>query len=173
MPWRYAATLTYVCLWQRVRRLSDYAYHWCDVEGYTKIYLTIFNINKNFPLWGAIKHNAGWISLVGVNKQSSRFYRVDKETQSHSQIYFPLALLRYWIRLLSCLQFVTISGLKISGWTSQWRHNERDGVLNHRRLDCLLNRLFRRRSKKTSKLCVTGLCGGNSQVTGGFPSQMG
>ena len=34
--------------------------------------------------------------------------------------------------------------------------NERDGVSNHHRLDCLLNRLFRRRSKKTSKLCVTG-----------------
>ena len=31
---------------------------------------------------------------------------------------------------------------------------------------CLLNRLFRRRSKKTSKLSVTGLCEGNSPVTG-------
>ena len=38
-----------------------------------------------------------------------------------------------------------------------WRHNECDGVSNHRRLDCLFNRLFRRRSKKTSKLRVTGL----------------
>ena len=36
---------------------------------------------------------------------------------------------------------------------------------------CLLNRLFRRKSKKTSKLCVTGLCGGNSPVTGEFPAQ--
>ena len=36
--------------------------------------------------------------------------------------------------------------------TLQWRHNERDGVSNHQRLDCLLNRLFRPRSKKTSKL---------------------
>ena len=53
----------------------------------------------------------------------------------------------------------------------QWRHNEHDGVSNHRRLECLLNRLFRRRSKKTSKLCVTGLCEGNPPVTGGFPSQ--
>ena len=43
----------------------------------------------------------------------------------------------------------------------QWRHNERDGVSNHRNLDWLLNTLFRRRSKKTSKLCVTGLCDGN------------
>ena len=31
-------------------------------------------------------------------------------------------------------------------------------------------RWFRRRSKKTSKLRVTGLCGGNPPVTSGFPS---
>ena len=37
---------------------------------------------------------------------------------------------------------------------------------------CLLNRLFRRRSKKTSKLRVTGLCAGNLPVTGEFPAQM-
>ena len=34
------------------------------------------------------------------------------------------------------------------------------------------NRWFWRRSKKTSKLCVTGLCVGNSPVTGEFPTQM-
>ena len=43
-----------------------------------------------------------------------------------------------------------------------WRHNDHDGVSNHQPHDCLLNRLFRRRSKKTSKLRVTGLCAGNS-----------
>ena len=53
----------------------------------------------------------------------------------------------------------------------QWRHNERHGVSNPRRNDCLLNRLFRRRSKKTSKLRVTGLCEGNPTVTGGLHSQ--
>ena len=31
--------------------------------------------------------------------------------------------------------------------------------------------LFRRRSKKTSKLRVTGLCAGNSPLTGEFPAQ--
>ena len=36
---------------------------------------------------------------------------------------------------------------------------------------CLLKRLFRRRSKKTSKFRFTGLCGGNSPVTGEFPAQ--
>ena len=49
--------------------------------------------------------------------------------------------------------------------------HDRDGVSNHQRLDGLLNRLFKHRSKKTSKLCITGLCGGNSMVTGEFPSQ--
>ena len=44
--------------------------------------------------------------------------------------------------------------------TLQWRHNERNGVSNHRCFDCLFNRLFRRRSKKTSKLRVTGRCEG-------------
>ena len=44
-------------------------------------------------------------------------------------------------------------------------------VSNHQHLDCLLNRLFRRRSKKTSKLRVTGHHEGNPPVTGGFPSQ--
>ena len=53
----------------------------------------------------------------------------------------------------------------------QWRHNERDGVSNQRRLDYLLSRLFRRRSKKTSKLRVTGLCEGKSPMTGEFPAQ--
>ena len=53
----------------------------------------------------------------------------------------------------------------------QWRHNECDGVSKHQPHECLLSRLFRRRSKKTSKLRVTGLCEGNSPVTGEFPSQ--
>ena len=54
----------------------------------------------------------------------------------------------------------------------QWRHNGRDSVSNYQPRDCLLNRLFRRRSKKTSKLRVTGLCAGNSLGTGEFSTQM-
>ena len=37
-----------------------------------------------------------------------------------------------------------------------WRRNERDCVSNHRPSDCLPNHLFRHRSKKASKLRVTG-----------------
>ena len=53
----------------------------------------------------------------------------------------------------------------------RWRHNGHDSVSNHQRHDCLLNCLSRRRSKKTSKLRVTGLCAGNWQETGEFPAQ--
>ena len=49
--------------------------------------------------------------------------------------------------------------------TVEWRHNGRDIVWHHQLLDCLLNCLSRRISKKTSKLRVTGLCAG----TGEFP----
>ena len=49
-----------------------------------------------------------------------------------------------------------------------WHTNGHNGVSNHQFHDCLLNRLFRRRSK-TSKLHVTGLCEGNSPVIGEFP----
>ena len=54
----------------------------------------------------------------------------------------------------------------------QWRHNGRDGDSNHQPHYCLLNRLFMRRPKKTSKLRVTGLCAGYSPMSSEFPAQM-
>ena len=80
-------------------------------------------------------------------------------------------------KIINCRKNSTID---VSLWTHlcsysipilQWRHNERDGVSNHRCLDCLLNSLFLHRSKKTSKLRVTVLCEGKSPVTGEFPAQ--
>ena len=70
-------------------------------------------------------------------------------------------------------------GIVITPWINEyihvplrWRHNDHTGVSNHQPHGCLLNRLFRRKSKKTSKLRVTGLCVGNSPGTGEFPAQM-
>ena len=48
----------------------------------------------------------------------------------------------------------------------QWRHNGRDGISNHQPHKCLLNLLFKVQIKETSKLRITGLCEGNSPVTG-------
>ena len=68
----------------------------------------------------------------------------------------------YLVHRLTQLQYYTL----------QWRHNGRNGVSNHQPHHCLLNRSFMHRSKKTSKLRVTGICEGNSPVTGEFPAQM-
>ena len=78
-------------------------------------------------------------------------------------------IIRTLFRLLDMIIHVN----RICNMTSplRWRHNGCNGVSNHQPHDCLLNRLFRRRSKKTSKLRVTGLCAGNSPETGEFPAQ--
>ena len=79
--------------------------------------------------------------------------------------------------------------------TVQWRHNKRYGVSNHRRIDCLLtffsgvdqrknqSNMLRYKTCLDTKpvlyqdrfcsltLYVTGLCVGNSPVTGEFPAQ--
>ena len=71
-----------------------------------------------------------------------------------------------------------LTGVSATVWATtkkmkslQWRHNDCDGVSNHQPHHCVLSRLFRRRSKKISKLRVTGLCAGNSPVSGEFPAQ--
>ena len=69
------------------------------------------------------------------------------------------------LRMLLCQ---SVNKILVITAKSQWAR----GVSNHQPLDCLLNRLFSGRSKKTSKLCVTGLCVGDSPVTGEFPAQM-
>ena len=57
------------------------------------------------------------------------------------------------------------------GTPLQWRHTGRDSVSNHQPRECLLSRLIRQISKKTSKLRVIGLCAGNSPETSEFPAQ--
>ena len=75
-----------------------------------------------------------------------------------------------WICSITMLN-VHLCYVKTRYTALQWRHNGCDGVWNHQSNDCLLNRLFRRRSKKTSTLRATGLCEGNSPVTGEFPAK--
>ena len=70
--------------------------------------------------------------------------------------------------LVRCCSVLPISFIVFS-WPLLWRYNEPDGVSNHQPNDCLLNRLFGHRSKKTSKLCVTGLSAGTSPQTVNSP----
>ena len=71
------------------------------------------------------------------------------------------AVAMMYLRFLSVVHWITL----------RWRHDERDCVSNHQPHYCLLSRLFRYRSKETSKLRVTGLCAGHSPGTGEFLAQ--
>ena len=61
--------------------------------------------------------------------------------------------------------------VQVMAWSLQWCHKESDGISNHRCLNWLLTCSFRLRSRKTSKLRITGCCEGNPPETIGFPSQ--
>ena len=52
----------------------------------------------------------------------------------------------------------------------RWRHNESDGS-QISGVSIVFLTVCSGRSKKISKLCVTGLCEGNPPMTGGFPSR--
>ena len=71
-----------------------------------------------------------------------------------------------------CTRVGYMHGVHTRGWILQGRHSGRDSVSNRQPRDCLLKRLFRRRSKKTTQLRVAGLCAWNAPVTGEFPAQM-
>ena len=73
-----------------------------------------------------------------------------------------------WILIGSTMACHLLSDKPLS---LQWRHNGHNGVSNHQPRHCSLNRLFRCRSKKTSKLRVIGLRAGNSPGTGEFLAQ--
>ena len=91
----------------------------------------------------------------------------------HNVIFYYITLIRYTLFcILTTQQRFCLSKDWIQPYPLQWRHNGHDSVSNHQLHHCLLNRLFRRGSKKTSKLRVTGLCVGNSPGAGEFPAQM-
>ena len=108
-----------------------------------------FNKNPEFVI---ITTTAPWYSRV------IKVYKFEQEYLVYTGPFLDLYSLSgrtsYQVRIASW-------SLGAAG-TLRWRHNGRDSVSNHQPHDCLLNLLFRRRSKKTSKLRVTGLCAGNS-----------
>ena len=66
---------------------------------------------------------------------------------------------RGWFHIWILLEWTALTFEHEQLGTLQWRYNEHHSVANHQPYDCLLNRLFRRRTEKTPKLRVTGLCG--------------
>ena len=148
------------------------------------IKLMIFNLISRIDVlehffWNCPQVNATrsywWLVNIGWGNDLMSSGSKSLPEQMSTQIYF--AIWRHLRpQLMSqnvCLHCLGASPtVHMSKTTLQWRHNGRDSVSNNQPHGCLLNRLFRRRSKKTSKLRVTGLCAGNSPGIVEFPAQM-
>ena len=119
-------------------------------------------------VWGI--HRNRWIPRTNSQLRGKCFHLMTSSCMSY---YIPYKSTGLSVTLWSLPDTVPhLHRQKISfHYTLQWRHNGRDGVSNHQPHDCLRNRLIGRRSRKTSKLLVTGLCAGNSPGTGEFPAQ--
>ena len=100
-------------------------------------------------------------TLPKVNKIIDNLEKTVLYLITFSRATRPIRILYTHIEIVVVVNMILASLHGILG-PLPWRHNDHDSVSNHQPHGCLLNRLFRRRSKKTSKLRVTGLCVGNS-----------
>ena len=106
-------------------------------------------------------HADRWIPLTNGQSCGKRFHVMISSCQPCSLTHKELGYIFLNVILFSCV----VHYQYLYFWmTVQWRHNWCDSVSNHQPHDCLLNRLFRRRSMKTSELRATGLCVGNFSV---------
>ena len=71
------------------------------------------------------------------------------------------------VYVISVMDFATSLSKSVCVCVCPSGNNECNGISNQRCIDCLPNRLFRCKSKKTPKLRTTGLC----EVTSEFPAQ--
>ena len=79
-----------------------------------------------------------------INPLSLRQWFIHSENSWSIRICLFIHPLRHPPHLESCWYWPDcFDWIQDASYTLQWRHNERDGVSNHRHLDCLLNRLFR------------------------------
>ena len=162
--WRYASfEKTYIAI-NGYARSSKVA---LCFNRYLASYLCFpFNTNNREVVWGKMELNSycrtsftfsihhGYMHRVSTNS----FVTWGMSSKNHRSIFV-------WNVYHICVKLLKLSS------TLQWRHDECNGALNHRLIDCFFNRSFRRRSKKTSKLSVTCLCEGNSPVPSEISAQ--
>ena len=118
---------------------------------------------KHFPhYWSFVR----WIPLTKASDAEIWFFfylcRNKQFSKQHWGWWFETPSRSLWrnSQILLPLELTPMRG-SFHPRALRWRHNGRDSVSNHQPHDSFLKRLFRRRSKKTSKLCDTGLCAGN------------
>ena len=134
------------CLYFYIRIYTDVFYMYCILFCF------------NFYVYISVRIYVFILVLIVVFFVSNLmycFYALSEMTKWTSYIYIVMHLQEFVNKWIMKTAEKSVSSL-------HWRHNDHGGVSNQQPHGCLLNRLFRRRSKKTSKLRVTGLCAGNS-----------
>ena len=148
----------------RFRQLSHRKPHWASFKMAT--------VNFTTPHVTPARAEHGGTTVTTTRRRSKQ-----RSVWTETKYLCPIRMTGI---LISCSAFgFIVTSLLNSSWVVgegeyqlQWRHNGCDGISNHQHRHCLLNRLFRRRSKTTSTLHVTGLCAGNSPVTGELAAKM-
>ena len=159
----------------------------CQLHTYTKLRTNLSEFENFVRKMSAISSASNVLINYTLHHIYRRYhlaiYTPWKIDPRNDQIYTPEINPHLWLRIkLPWSEMVRFTKIysPCQNWEAvgsassdslQWRHNGHDSVSNHQLPECLLSRLIRRRSKKTSKLRVTGLCAGNSPETGEFPAQ--
>ena len=156
--------LIYIYLWYYNNYyLNDDKYKW--LKQLAVLLLFLVQAVPHFSL-NHIEHpttQTYWLSILQTTNSKVFWLKLLDFNSTYTHIGSWTELPHFWTK------WPTLSRGQFQLW---WRHYGRDSVSNHQPHDYLLNRLFRRRSERTSKLRVTGLCAGNSPVIGEFPAQM-
>ena len=131
--------------------------------------LTIAPVPAKQPWWIWINTSCEFImnDCITTTKQSTTkpcAYFLGYTVHKFESVVSKIATTLSWIDTLT-------RPVSILRYSLQWRHNGCDGVSNDQPHGCLLNRLFKSRSQKTSTLRVTGLCEGISLVIDELPAQ--
>ena len=114
-----------------------------------------------------------WPFVKGIHRLPVDFPHKGPETRNDVIMFLYFDTDKFYLHSLHWLSGCMVASMWEEQPSLQWRHNGHNGASNHTNHQphhYLLNRLLKYRSKKTSKLRVTGLCAGNSTVTGEFPT---
>ena len=115
---------------------------------YIYVYIYIFKISVFLSIFVVVLIASRLLGVIPQLKPKTTYCQLDTKEGGIWAIFLQE----------NAIENFTVCETSATSSLLQWRHNGHDGVSNHQPYDCLLDYLFRRRSKKTSELRVTGLC---------------
>ena len=163
---------SFSCGHTKLHKITQHSFEILSRITHIRIWFLLNTIKLAYKLWrDVVKLRPFWIvsSILHIEAKPLKPYKI---RWAHVQFYIQHYAC-WWHRMWAINSHESNVQSARTEFTLLWRHNGHDSVSNHQPHGCLLNRSFRCRLKKTSKPRVTGLCTGNSPVTGEFPRTNG